>query len=97
MAQVQRYRMVFHGPNNDPESKRAVARFARKYGGKVNYTSFWIGRGHGWHSEETVGKAAYAAVVPLENAVEALEEVRKLKKVLGPLSYSHGWRQYHKV
>lgn len=76
------YRLVFHGPNDNKDCRNAVARFARKYGGKPGYTSFWIGRRNTWWSPETAGKAAYSVTISHAAGRAALMEIRRLKKEL---------------
>lgn len=69
--------ILFHGPNDSNECRRVVRKLARELGGKFSYTSFWCGRRGQWHSDDTVGKAAYS--VRLDDAkVGSRDDLAKL-------------------
>lgn len=80
-------RIVFHGPNGDKACRREVKKFAKKYGGKFSYNSFWVWRQQKWHSEAMKGKAAFCAEVPIEKTKAAIAAARKLE--VDGLKFSH--------
>lgn len=81
--------IVFHGPNGDKVCRREVEKLARRHGGKLRYTSFWVGRHGRWHSPDTEGKAAFTAVVPISQYLAAVRAARKLSTP--GLKFSHRW------
>jgi len=59
--------LLFHGPNDSNECRKAVRAVAKILGGKFSYTSFWCGRRNQWHSEDTTGKAAYSVRLEIDS------------------------------
>lgn len=61
--------IVFHGPNDSNECRKQVRKLAKEWNGKFSYNSFFNARRmemhDGWFSKDTIGKAAYVVVVPL--------------------------------
>lgn len=73
--------VLFHGPVDSKECRRAVRTFVRRYGGKFSYNSFWVHRWGQWFAPNVVGKAAYVARhVPLDQ-FGSWREVREMARM----------------
>ena len=90
--------IIFHGPVDSNECRKAVTKLAKRWGGKFSYTSFWNGRRKEWFSNDTIGKAAYCVrLIPVNSYKDCgsrselaalVREARKIVNTSG-IKFSH--------